>query len=330
MKCSSHPENDLIGYCVVCGNLGCNACFAVFEEGLYCRKDFKTVAKRAGHEFRSIAETIEEQKRKERALHRPDRQRLVVQRKNGELSYGVCLSMNLGSTGFYIDLCDLTGQLKNERVFVAFEEMKAVFYVKSFHGHFDRHQKYEEWRPEGSELVVQFKDGEIMKGFSYAPYRADAPRFFLIPKDAATNNISVLIESSALERVYNPTDYDQKLKEDMHAYVAEHAVQGVSRTEAEGDFYFRRHHYKRALRAYENALAETAENLTLRKKTAAALYNFGAIYIQRHEYPQALEYIKKAHQYDPDNTHIHVKLRELERAVTRLRDKHLRDKSSET
>jgi len=328
MKCSHHPEQDLVGYCIVCGNLGCNECFTAVESDLYCRKDFKSAPKRGAEEFKSIAETIAEQKRKEKALQRPDRQRLVVQRKDGQTSYGVCLSMNLGGTGFYIDVCDFTGQLLEKREFIAFADMKAVFYVKSFHGRFDRRQQYEEWQPEGDKLIVLFKDGEIMKGYSYAPYRADAPRFYLIPKDPESNNISVLIESSAVERVYTPAEYEQKLADELQAYVEEHAVEGVSRIEAEGDFYFHHHSYNRALRAYEKALEQRPDAPDLLKRCAVTYYNLGAAHIHSHEYPQALEYIKRAHELDPKNTHIHVKLRELERAVNKLREKHEKRKSA--
>ena len=321
MKCPSHPDNDVIGYCIVCGQLGCNQCLAIFEGDLYCRKDFKAIAKRTGREFKPVAETEQEKKRREKALHRPARQRLVIHRKTGDTCCGVCFSMNLESTGFYADLCDRTGKPLDQHIFVPFEELKAVYYVKSFDGRFDRNLRYREWHPEGSEVVVEFKDGEILEGNLLRPYRPDAPRFFLIPKDPQSNNISVLTEASAVERVCTPAEYEQSLMADLDAYVEKHAGRGISIPEAEGDFYFRGRDYFRASQAYEKALADTPDSPGLLKKYAITQYNIGARHIHRHEYEMALEYVRKAHELAPDNTRIHVKLQELRRIVVKREEK---------
>lgn len=328
MKCSSHPDNDLIGYCIVCGDLGCNECFTTFEGDLYCRKDFKAITKRTGREFKSVAESIEDQKRRDQALHRPDRQRLVIHRKTGEICHGVCFSMNLESAGFYVDLCDLTGKPLDQRLFISFEELKAVYYVKSFNGHFDRRQRYAEWRPEGSEVVLQFKDGEILEGNMHGPYRPDKPRFFLISNDPESNNISVLIEASAVEHIFTPAEYQRKLLADLDAYVEKHTGHGVSRAEAEGDFHFHVRDYFKATQAYEKALKEAPDSPDLVKKYAVTQYNIGAWHIHRHEYRQALEYVEKAHDLDPENRRIHVKLQEIQRAIAKMREKRLRRKQA--
>ncbi len=330
MICSIHPENELVGYCSVCGDLGCNECFTVHEGEHICRRDFKAITKRTGMEFKSINEKVKEQERREKTLQRPDRQRLVIHRKSGETSFGVCFSMNLESNGFYADLCDLSGRLLDQRLFVSYEELKAVYYVKSFDGHFDRDQNYAQPHPVGAEIVVQFKDGEIIEGHIHGQFRTDARRFFLFPKDTRSNNISVLVESTAVERVYTPAEYQQKLTSDLQEYVEKHAIGGISRAEAAGDFHFRFRDYFLALQAYEHAMQETPDSVELIKKFAYTMYNIGAWHIHRHEYPQALECLQKAHEMEPKNTRIHVKMREVQRVIDKMREKRLRKSGAAT
>lgn len=328
MKCVSHSDNDVIGYCIVCGDLGCNECFAIHDGDHYCRKDFKAITKRTGQEFISVQEKAREQERREKTLQRADRQRLVIHRKSGETSFGVCFSMSLESNGFYADLCDLSGRLLDQRIFVSYEELKAVYYVKSFDGHYDKKQQYGQHQPRGPEIVVQFKDGEMIEGHIHGQYRVDARRFFLFPKDAQSNNISVLVEGSAIDRVYTPAEYQQKLTSELQDYVEKHAINGISRAEAAGDFHFRLREYFLSLQAYEQALKETPDSAELKKKYAYTQYNIGAWHIHRHEYTQALDCLRKAHELEPGNTQIHVKMREVQRAVDKILEKRLRKSSA--
>jgi tetratricopeptide (TPR) repeat protein len=78
--------------------------------------------------------------------------------------------------------------------------------------------------------------------------------------------------------------------------------------------------------AYEGAIKETPNNPGLLKKGAVTLYNVAAAHIQRHEYLEALTHLEKAHELDPENTRIHIKLREVQRSVDKIREKHHRRK----
>ena len=321
MQCRSHSENEVVGYCIVCGELGCNECFTIFEGEFYCRKDFKNLKKAAGREFKSVAAGIEEQKERDKALRRPDRQRLVIHRTTGDLIFAVCFFMNLESTGFYADLCDLSGKLTDQRVFIAFNELKAVYYVKSFDGRFDRRHEYHEFRADGSPVVVRFKDGETMEGTMQGVYRPDKPRFFIVPRDPESNNISVLIEASAVDRVFSPEEFRQRVGEDLQSYVEKHVALGTSPAEAEGNFHFHRRDYHRSAHAYEKALLEAPNDEDLIKKCAVSLYNIGAMHIHKHEYRQAMIYVQKAHELQPEDNRIHEKLQQLRTAIAKLEEK---------
>jgi hypothetical protein len=92
----------------------------------------------------------------------------------------------------------------NERspVKVALAALKAVFFVKSLVG-----SKYHveakdlaNARGQGRRVVVTFKDGETVAGFTVG-YTPNRPGFFVIPVDPASNNLRVFIVNAAVARV---------------------------------------------------------------------------------------------------------------------------------
>jgi len=92
----------------------------------------------------------------------------------------------------------------NERspVTIALAALKAVFFVKSLVG---RKEHVEEMdlanaRGQGRRVMVTFKDGEMMAGFTVG-YAADRPGFFLIPVDPTSNNMRVFVVNAAVARV---------------------------------------------------------------------------------------------------------------------------------
>ncbi|MFI5293415.1 MAG: DUF6982 domain-containing protein [Thermodesulfovibrionales bacterium] len=94
------------------------------------------------------------------------------------------------------------------------DDMKAVFFVKSFEGDFDYREKksYGIRKPTGNRVFVKFKDGERLvgfldgkvpweKGFFLSRKENDGKGFFLLPVDEDTNNIKVFVISSSVDDV---------------------------------------------------------------------------------------------------------------------------------
>jgi hypothetical protein len=95
------------------------------------------------------------------------------------------------------------------------DDMKAVFFVKSFEGDHEYKEKksYGIRKPVGNRVFVRFKDGERLvgflegkvpwrKGFFLSSKEEDGMKgFFLLPADEDTNNIKVFVVSSSVDDV---------------------------------------------------------------------------------------------------------------------------------
>ena len=82
-----------------------------------------------------------------------------------------------------------------------------MFQVKSFDGKIDPTEHFPEYQPSGTELVCEFHDGEVIRACALRPYDPGEKRFFIVPSDSSGNNISILIEASALKEVYSVQEY---------------------------------------------------------------------------------------------------------------------------
>ncbi len=80
--------------------------------------------------------------------------------------------------------------------------LKAVFFVKSYEGDREHVQdnSFERARGQGRRLVVTFKDGEMLAGFSMG-YNPNSRGFFLIPADPDSNNSRAYILNGAVDKV---------------------------------------------------------------------------------------------------------------------------------
>lgn len=306
MKCPHHSRNEVVGYCSVCGAFGCQECIHDHEGELYCEKHFRPIAKK-----------IEEEKKRETKRKRHARQRLVVRYKDGHVLRGVCYALNIRDTGFHLDIVDDEENVTNKTEQVRFSDIKAVFYVKSFDGKFDRHHRYAEWTPQGSEIVVEFEDGEVVRGFSLHSHDESSDRFHLIPKEQSGNNISVLVERSAVAGVYSPEEYKRKIEEQRQAQkkVAGSESVDLSQEETMGDFYFETRNYDAALEQYRIAAHNFPASGRIKKKIVLATYNVGVQHIKRHQYEQALEAMEKVLEMDAHNHHATKKIIQLKRIL---------------
>jgi hypothetical protein len=88
---------------------------------------------------------------------------------------------------------------------VKLKELKALFFVRSLEGDMARHETRTldpaDPRALGSTAVaLHFPDGEVMLGLTnrFPPNR---PFFFVVPVDAQSNNIRILINRSAIKKM---------------------------------------------------------------------------------------------------------------------------------
>jgi hypothetical protein len=308
MNCPVHPSSEVVGYCSVCGDLGCAECVTEHEGALYCQKHAKP-----------FKDELERRQKHDELLHKPERQRLVVRFLTGETMYGICFALNVRSDGFHLDLVDKKGQPQGKTQRIVFRDLKAVYYVKSFDGNFDRSVSYRDPRSLGAGVVVEFKDGEVLRGQTYTNYSANHPRFYVAPEDANSNNISVLVEREAVAGIFDPNEYKEQKHHDLEKYVEEHAVGDHGREECVGDYYFENHDYQHAIKHYRAQVRESGETPRLHKKIVSAQYNIGINHIKAHHYERALEYMEAVLVADPLNEKARHKAAKLKLAIDRRR-----------
>ncbi len=112
---------------------------------------------------------------------------------------GTTARVNLSAEGFYMKL--LRGDLNGSQVFVPFKELKSVYHVRDFEGTSNAHDAngaHVEPQSPGRKIVIHYGDGERLECFLTGRYRSSSPRFNVLPANGSSNNISVLVERSAV------------------------------------------------------------------------------------------------------------------------------------
>lgn len=82
------------------------------------------------------------------------------------------------------------------------DELKAVFFVEDYEGDSTRRDdnSFDNARGQGRKLLVYFRDGEVIAGFTMG-YNPAKKGFFLIPADPQGNNRRVYVVNAAVDRV---------------------------------------------------------------------------------------------------------------------------------
>jgi len=85
---------------------------------------------------------------------------------------------------------------------IALAALKAVFFVKSLVGSKEHVEEKDlaRARGQGRRVVVTFRDGETVAGFTVG-YTPDRPGFFIIPVDPDSNNLRVFVVNAAVAKV---------------------------------------------------------------------------------------------------------------------------------
>lgn len=310
MKCPNHLTRDVAGYCSVCGSFYCQDCFTRHEGNLYCKKHYKP-----------IGEKLELERKLTEGRRRRSRHAQVVHFRNGQTAQGACRTMNLRDTGFHLECENDDGTATGESLRVRFEDVKYICHVKSYDGKFEPSENVQEYTPGGTDVVVEFEDGEVLKGKTMNLYNPDHPRFYLIPKDETSNNINVLVESSAVSGVYTLEQYKEKSRLDAQPSQGDGDGAGkrervqLEQEESMGDFYFEQRNYQPATEQYSLARQNHPDSPRIRRKLVVSTINAGIGFIKSRDYPDALKYMERALEIDPGNHHAEKKAKQLRKVI---------------
>ena len=86
---------------------------------------------------------------------------------------------------------------------ISVTELKAIFFVKDFHGdpQYKDKKAFDEKKPvSGRKIKVVFLDGELLMGTTHS-YQPGRPGFFVFPADSMDNNERCYVISSATKGV---------------------------------------------------------------------------------------------------------------------------------
>ncbi len=120
---------------------------------------------------------------------------VVVHYRDGDVKYGIPLTWNINEDGFVLRP---EGEgAEDLQMYIPFRDLKGVFFVKHFDKEIAKKMKLSNIYAKKERVVIKFKDGERMEGFTVQSYDPKAPRFFVIPRaeeGKEENNICVLVE----------------------------------------------------------------------------------------------------------------------------------------
>lgn len=121
--------------------------------------------------------------------------KIVIKYKNGTLLKGKTNDFFPNKKEFHLNT------ISGENNIVSVEDLKAIFFVKSFEGNKDREDNYNDKVAGGGKKVkVSFVDGETILGFTLG-YSPDRQGFYLNPADLDNNNERIFVVSSATQDI---------------------------------------------------------------------------------------------------------------------------------
>lgn len=186
MRCYLHTGREAVGYCVACGNFWCQECIALCEDSRnYCH----TCRIKMG--MRTMAESGR-QAQDDRLVAK-----LLIKFKTGKQMLATTYKIDTSKPSF--KAAPYQGKGASEEKEILFGDVKYVALVQSLSG--EKSTGTREYQPKGSEVVVHFQDGEVIRGFTLKAYSDKDPRFSVIPEDPTDNRMSVIVERSAVARM---------------------------------------------------------------------------------------------------------------------------------
>jgi hypothetical protein len=127
--------------------------------------------------------------------------KIVVRYQDGRISKGVTSDFFPNKDLFHFSPVNAPPGTKS--IQVSIQELKAVFFVKTFEGNPEYKDKKEleaNGKVVGRKIRVIFKDGEVLVGTTHG-YQPNRPGFFIHPADPQSNNERCFVISAATQEV---------------------------------------------------------------------------------------------------------------------------------
>jgi Family of unknown function (DUF6982) len=129
---------------------------------------------------------------------------IVARYQDGRILKGISMDVDANKPLFHLK------PREGPIVEIQLSELKALFFVRSFDGDAARNDSAApdpaDPRSRGSSTVrVRFADGEEIVGLTIR-YPPNRPFFFVVPVDAQSNNIRILINRDAVESIEQADD----------------------------------------------------------------------------------------------------------------------------
>jgi hypothetical protein len=127
--------------------------------------------------------------------------KIVVRYQDGRISKGVTGDFFPNKDLFH--LFPVNALPGTKPIKVSIQELKAVFFVKTFEGNPEYNDKKEleaDKKVVGRKIRVIFKDGEVLVGTTHG-YQPGRPGFFIQPADPQSNNDRCFVISAATQEV---------------------------------------------------------------------------------------------------------------------------------
>ena len=126
--------------------------------------------------------------------------RVVVRFADGRTLKGTTQDFKPTSPRFH-----LTPARGGSALEVRLSELKAVFFVRDFEGRASREKQHgflasPPETPQGKKVAVQFRDGELLCGYTMT-FAPDRVGFFVFPADQAGNNLRVFVLTAAASAI---------------------------------------------------------------------------------------------------------------------------------
>jgi len=121
--------------------------------------------------------------------------KVVVRFKDNTILKGKTNNFFPNKTSFHLEL------VNGEQMEIHVEELKALFFVKSYEGDKQHQKSYGDKVPGGGRKIqVRFNDGETIVGYTTG-YSPDRPGFYMVPADLTGNNERIFVVASATEAI---------------------------------------------------------------------------------------------------------------------------------
>jgi hypothetical protein len=122
---------------------------------------------------------------------------IVVRYLDGRIEKGTPATWDIESDGFGLLPRDaLPGS--TEETFIAFADLKAIYFVRDFDGQIGKQIESPETQIRGICMKLTFHDGEQVVGFTMQTYDQASDRFYFFPADQTGNTISMVVEREHL------------------------------------------------------------------------------------------------------------------------------------